>query len=245
MLTPRQQRFVEEYVRRALLPVLTPLAAAPGHPLPYLGNRSPCLVASIRRAAASALAPGSLSVVHVPSQALPRFVAVPDPTRPHVFMLLEDAIRPYLSSLHGGRDVAWSHAIRVTRDATLAPPGRAKDLIASIEASLRDRRLGTAVRLQYDAELPVDILTTLVDRTGARARRSLRGQRLHGLHRSPPALCRRRPAPAQGPAAAAAFRRRVRERAGHLERDPRRGHPRAPSLPRLRQRDPLRARGRG
>src|SRR4029434_4670125 len=102
-------------------------------------------------AAVSALVASSLSVIHVPSPALPRFVAVPDPACPHAFMLLEDAIRPYLSSMHGGRDVVWSHAIRVTRDATLATRGGAEDLIASIEASLRDRRLGTAVRLEYDA----------------------------------------------------------------------------------------------
>ena len=35
-----QQRFLEEYFRRTLLPVLTPLAVDPGHPFPYLGNRS-------------------------------------------------------------------------------------------------------------------------------------------------------------------------------------------------------------
>jgi polyphosphate kinase len=41
-----QQRFLEEYFRRTLLPVLTPLAVDPGQPFPYLGNGSLCLVAS-------------------------------------------------------------------------------------------------------------------------------------------------------------------------------------------------------
>ncbi len=162
-ITAEQRRFVEQHVRRLLPGTLTPLAVDPGRPFPYLGNRSLCIVASIRPAAASAMAASSLSVIHVPSPALPRFVAVPDSVRPHAFMLLEDAIRPYLSGIHGGRDVVWSHAIRVTRDATLATRGRAEDLIASIEASLRDRRLGAAVRLEYDAELPADVLATLVD----------------------------------------------------------------------------------
>jgi polyphosphate kinase len=162
-ITGEQQRFLEDHVRRALLPGLTPLAAAPDHPFPYLGNRSLCLVASVRAAASSAPSEDALSVIHVPNQALPRFVAVPDPARAHAFMLLEDAIRPYLSSIHGGHEVAWSRALRVTRDATLAPPGRAEDLIASLEASLRDRRLGTAVRLQHDAGLPPAVLTTLAN----------------------------------------------------------------------------------
>jgi hypothetical protein len=58
--------------------------------------------------------------------------ALPDSTGKHVFMLLEDLIRP-------------------------------EDMLASMEESLRQRGLGTAVRLQYDAGLPPDILAMLVD----------------------------------------------------------------------------------
>jgi polyphosphate kinase len=51
----------------------------------------------------------------------------------------------------------------VTRDSDIQL-GRASaaDLLTSIEASLRGRRMGDAVRLQYDADLPDDIRTTLV-----------------------------------------------------------------------------------
>jgi len=158
-----QERFLEEYFRRTLLPVLTPLAVDPRQPFPYLGNRSPCLVVSIRPSTPSALLASSLSVIHIPSQVLPRFVALPDPTGRHVFMLLEDVIRRHLPSIYNGYDVLASHAIRVTRDADLHTRGGPEDLLASIEEGVRERRLGTAVRLQYDADLPSDILATLVD----------------------------------------------------------------------------------
>jgi polyphosphate kinase len=158
-----QARFLEEYFRRTLLPVLTPLAVDPGHSFPYLGNRSPCLVVSIRPSAPSALPASSLSVIHIPSQILPRFVALPDPTGKHVFMLLEDVIRQHLPSIYNGYDVLSSHTIRVTRDADLHARGGPEDLLASIEEGVRERRLGTAVRLQYDADLPSDILATLLD----------------------------------------------------------------------------------
>jgi polyphosphate kinase len=158
-----QQRFLAEYFHRTLSPVLTPLAVDPGQPLPYLGDRSLCLVASIRPSAPSTLPASSLSVIHIPSPALPRFVALPDSTGKHVFMLLEDVIRLHLSSLYDGYDILSSHAIRVTRDADLTMRERPDDMLASMEESLRQRGLGTAVRLQYDAGLPPDILAMLVD----------------------------------------------------------------------------------
>jgi polyphosphate kinase len=158
-----QERFLGEYFHRTLLPVLTPLAVDPDHPFPYLGSRSPCLVVSIRPSTPSALLGSSLSVIHIPSQILPRFVKLPDPTGKHVFMLLEDVIRQHLPSLYNGYDVLSSHTIQVTRDADLHARGGPEDLLASIEEGVRDRRLGTAVRLQYDADLPPDILATLLD----------------------------------------------------------------------------------
>jgi polyphosphate kinase len=159
-----QQAFLEEFFRRSILPVLTPLAIDPGHPFPYLGNRSLCLVASIRPSIPSALPSTSLAVVHIPSQVVPRFVALPAPAGQYAFMLLEDVIRMQLPRLYRGYDILSCHAIRVTRDADLQiPRGRAQDLLSTIEASLRERRMGAAVRLQYDADLPPGVLTTLVE----------------------------------------------------------------------------------
>jgi polyphosphate kinase len=162
-ISEEQERFLEEYFRRTLLPVLTPLAVDSGRPFPYLGSRAPCLLVSVRPSTPSALPVSSLSVIHVPSQILPRFVALPDPAGKHVFMLLEDVIRQHLPSLYDGYDVLSSHTIQVTRDADLHARGGPEDLLASIEEGVRERRLGTAVRLQYDADLPSDILATLLD----------------------------------------------------------------------------------
>jgi polyphosphate kinase len=162
-LSGEQERFLEEYFRRTVLPVVTPLAVDPGHPFPYLGNRSLCLVASIRPSAPSALPQSSLAVIHIPSQVLPRFVPLPDPYGRHVFVLLEDVIRLQLPTLYTGYDILSTHAIRVTRDADIQMRGRPVDLLTSVEESLRGRRLGTAVRLQHDADLPPEILATLLE----------------------------------------------------------------------------------
>ncbi|HYB70310.1 MAG TPA: RNA degradosome polyphosphate kinase, partial [Candidatus Bathyarchaeia archaeon] len=78
-VTPEQQRFLEDYFRRTLLPVLTPLAIDPGHPFPHLANRSLCLVVSVRPVAPRALPHASLTVVHIPGHVVARFVALPAP----------------------------------------------------------------------------------------------------------------------------------------------------------------------
>src|SRR5713226_4778627 len=118
---------------------------------------------SIRPVAPSILPHSTLSVIHIPSQVLPRFIPLPDSPGKHSFMLLEDVIRLHLPTIYNGYEIVSSHAIRVTRDAYLQPRGGREDLLVSIEESLRERRLGTAVRLQHDGDLPPDILATLLD----------------------------------------------------------------------------------
>ena len=109
---------------------------------------------------------------------------------------------------------------------------------------LRERRLGTAVRLQYDADLPPDILTTLLDELELSPEDLYEGEgftafsdlfQLYAAVDLP--RLKDRPLP---PQPVPAFERR----AGHLERDPRAGRPRAPPVPHLRRRHALRARRR-
>jgi len=159
-----QERFLAEYFHRTLLPVVTPLAIDSGHPFPHLANRTLCLVVSLRSSAPSPLPATQLSVVHIPAQILPRFVALPAAAGQYAFILLEDVIRVNLPRLYHGYEIESSHAIRVTRDTDLQlVAARSDDLLTSIEQSLRERRMGSAVRLQYDTHLPSAVLATLVD----------------------------------------------------------------------------------
>jgi len=163
-VTAEQERFLEDYFRRTLMPILTPLAIDPGHPFPHLANRALCLVVTVKPVTASVLPHATLTVVHIPGQVVPRFVALPGPAGQHAFMLLEDVIRLQLPTLYTGYEIVSCHAIRITRDAEI-PLGRktAEDLLTSVEAGLRERRMGDAVRLQYDADLPAPLLAMLVD----------------------------------------------------------------------------------
>lgn len=89
--------------------MLTPFAVDPTRPFPYLGNRSLCLVAAIQPSTAPTPPHTRLSVSHISGQVLPRFIALPDPSHRHVFMLLEDVIRLRLPAIYTGYNVPSSH----------------------------------------------------------------------------------------------------------------------------------------
>jgi polyphosphate kinase len=159
-----QERFLEDYFQRTLYPIVTPLAIDPGHPFPYMANRSLCLVVSLRATMTSRLPHSDLSIVHIPSQVIPRFIALPTKEGQYAFMLLEDVLRHYLPRLYHGFDLLSTHAIRVTRDAEFGISWRrVEDLLMTIEQGVRERRMGDAVRLQYDPELPKEIVGQLVE----------------------------------------------------------------------------------
>ena len=103
------------------------------------------------------------------------------PTAPgqHAFMLLEDVIRLHLPRLYHGYEILSRHAIRVTRDADLdVLADGPSDLLASIEESLRERRIGRggapAVRRR---PARATSWPTLVDELELDARGPLRGRR--------------------------------------------------------------------
>jgi len=158
-----QERFLDEFFHRTLYPIVTPLAIDPGHPFPYLANRSLCLVVSLRTRIASRLPHTDLSIVHIPGQVTPRFIQLPGRDGQHAFMLLEDVLRHHLPRLYHGFEIHSCHAIRLTRDADFGLQRRAEDLLATIEQGIRERRMGDAVRLQYDPDLPREIVAQLVE----------------------------------------------------------------------------------
>ena len=161
--TEEQRRVLGDFFHRVVLPLLTPLAIDPGHPFPYLKHRSVFLVASIRASEPSTLPSTMLSVIPVPSAALPRFIALPDVAARHAFILLEDVIRLHLSMLYRDAEVLSSPTIRITRD------------------RCRDSRAGAPVRLEHDEDVPLHLLDTLLAELGLTAGDAYGGDSFVGL----------------------------------------------------------------
>ncbi len=163
-LSASQREYLDEYFRKTILPVVTPLAVDPGHPFPYLANGTLCLVAEIRKTQRSIFPHTNLSVIHLPTSVMPRFLELPSENGRQAFFMLEDVIRMNLDLFYNGYEVLNCASIRVTRDADVDYEEEgAEDLLTVIEEGIRNRRNGAAVRLQYDPGLSKRIRDILVD----------------------------------------------------------------------------------
>jgi polyphosphate kinase len=144
---------------KVIFPALTPLAVAPGRPFPYISNLSLSLAVLVRDPANGQTV---FARVKVPTEILPRFVAVRDTT---MFVALEDIIGHHLDSLFPGMEIVDYDVFRVTRDADLEVSDDAADLLQAVEDELRRRRFGEIVRVEVGAamsEVLRDELTNLI-----------------------------------------------------------------------------------
>src|SRR6202142_2374745 len=143
------------HFRRVIFPALTPLAVGPGQPFPYISNLSLSLGVVARDPDSGHT---TFARVKVPTEILPRFVALGDGAG---FVLLEDVIVHHLDALFPGMEIADYDFFRVTRDADLAISDEADDLLQAVEDELRRRRLGEVVRVEVGSHIAPRLLAEL------------------------------------------------------------------------------------
>ncbi|MDR1990315.1 MAG: polyphosphate kinase 1 [Acidobacteriaceae bacterium] len=154
---------VRQYLARRfnadIAPVLTPLAFDPGHPFPYMSNRSKNLAVVVRQGRQRRFAR-----VKVPDT-LPRFVEVPPhiSDRPGVtFAMLEDIMAENAQALFPGVDVMSADLFRIMRDTDIVLAiSEEEDLRESVDRSLKQLRHGAVTMLQVDNRMPKRVLEIL------------------------------------------------------------------------------------
>jgi polyphosphate kinase len=155
-LTDKQRRGFDALFQEKVFPILTPLAVDPGHPFPYISNRSLNLAVTVRDAFDERT---HFARVKVPPL-LPRFLTLPDNG---CFVPLEDVISANLERLFPGMQILANHTFRVTRDTELeVDDDGAEDLLQALEAELTRRRFSRAVRLEVEDVMPEKMLQLLV-----------------------------------------------------------------------------------
>ncbi|MDX1998450.1 MAG: polyphosphate kinase 1 [Thermoanaerobaculia bacterium] len=137
-----ERRFLDDYFRDKVFPLLTPLAVDPAHPFPFISNLSLSLAVAVRHPEDGDTRFARLKV----PDTLPRWVGLPHPFR---LIALEDLIALHLDRLFPGMEVVESWPFRVTRNADVQRAEEtAEDLLEAIQEELHERRFATVVRLE-------------------------------------------------------------------------------------------------
>ena len=169
-LNEQQKAWADDYFKRSIFPVLTPLAVDPAHPFPFMSNLSLNVAALIRDPDTGNQ---QFARVKVPQKILPRFVQIPTdlcariPTPCFTAVPLEQLVAFNLQMLFPGMTVEGHYFFRVTRDADLELRDlEADDLMEALQEGLRKRRMGgEVVRLEVADEMPDEIVQVLMEGT--------------------------------------------------------------------------------
>jgi polyphosphate kinase len=164
-MTALETRFLNE-----LFPVLTPLAIDPAHPFPFIPNLAFSLVLKIRRRSdgrtLNALVPIPAQVARFWELAAPRGSRRRSLRR---YLSLENVVSLFLGHLFPGCDIADQGVFRLIRDSDVEIEEEAEDLVREFEALLKQRRMGSVVRVELEAAMSEELRSFICESLHAQA----------------------------------------------------------------------------
>ncbi len=156
-LDDKQKQYLSDYFNEVVFPVITPMAVDNSRPFPLLANNS--LNLAVKLMVDEEI---KMAVLQVPAL-LDRYMRLPGDERHYI--LLEEVIKQNVCELFKGHEVQSVYAFRLTRNGDLAiDEDEAEDLLIEIEKSIKKRKWGAPVRLEYEKKMDSDILDFLTEK---------------------------------------------------------------------------------
>ena len=144
-----QKKWVQDYFRREVKPLLVPVGLDPAHPFPQVANKSLNFIVQLSGKDAFGKS-NDIAIVKVP-RVLPRVIPLPAKVAGHgkAFVLLSSVIRAHLNDLFPGREVGQFSQFRVTRNSDLSvDEEEVENLRTALRKGLQHRQYGQALRLE-------------------------------------------------------------------------------------------------
>lgn len=144
-----QKKWVKEYFKREVNPLLVPVGLDPAHPFPQVANKSLNFIVQLSGKDAFGRS-NDIAIVKVP-RVLPRVIPLPAKVAGHgkAFVLLSSVIRAHLNDLFPGREVGHFSQFRVTRNSDLSvDEEEVENLRTALRKGLQHRQYGQALRLE-------------------------------------------------------------------------------------------------
>jgi polyphosphate kinase len=158
-VTPEERARLQGVFLNQLFPVLTPLAIDPAHPFPFIPNLGFTLALKLKR---SSDRRELYALVPLPQQ-VPRFWEIPGAENGRRrkqgkrLIALENLVALFLDHLFPGCELLERGAFRLIRDSDIEIEEEAEDLVREFELLLKQRRLGSVVRVKIEASMPEDL----------------------------------------------------------------------------------------
>ncbi|MGE0405898.1 MAG: polyphosphate kinase 1 [Candidatus Korobacteraceae bacterium] len=158
--------FLNDYRKRELDPLLTPVTVDPAHPFPRVINKALCLGLVLRR---RRRASGTyMGVVTVP-RVLPRLIRLPSENGTDNYVFLADLVAAHAGQMYRGYEIVSAAPFRITRNSNLyVQEEESRSLLEAVRTELHNRRKGDAVRLEVEAEASAEIVDRLQSTFGLR-----------------------------------------------------------------------------
>ncbi|WP_310538757.1 RNA degradosome polyphosphate kinase [Phenylobacterium sp.] len=168
-VTAAEKEALKDTFASRLFPVLTPLAIDPAHPFPFIPNLAFSLALKLRRQSDGRLL---YALVPIPAQ-VARFWALPaTPSRRRKperrFISLENMVSLFLDHLFPDCEIEAQGVFRLIRDSDIEIEEEAEDLMREFEARLKQRRLGSVVRVEIEQAMPEELRAFIVSNLHAR-----------------------------------------------------------------------------
>lgn len=161
---PAQARWLRDFFRDEIMPVLSPLGLDPAHPFPKILNKSLNIVVELEGTDAYGRT-GHLAIVRAP-RSLPRIIQIPQNISggPDDFVFLSAMLAAFVDELFPGMQVKGAYQFRVTRNSELVVD---ESEVENLALALRDELIGRgylrAMRLEIAEQCPDAIVRILLD----------------------------------------------------------------------------------
>ena len=166
-ITKTERERLEPEFLNQLFAVLTPMAIDPAHPFPFLPNLGFSLALKLKRRTDNRTL---YALVPIPTQ-VKRFwpLATDGRSTPghKRYLTLESLLTLFIDHLFPGCDVIEGGVFRLIRDSDIEIEEEAEDLVMEFEEALKQRRMGSVVRIKIEASMPDDLRNFIIDQLDA------------------------------------------------------------------------------
>ncbi|HEY9002644.1 MAG TPA: polyphosphate kinase 1 [Mucilaginibacter sp.] len=166
--------FVKNYFRERLLATLVPIMLDEAQAFPELRDRAIYFFVKLTKNKKSRYA-----LIEIPDN-LSRFLVLPETNNLKFIILLDDIIRYALEDIFFifDHDTIEAYSIQLTRDAELDLDKEVSEkFIDALSKSLQKRKKGKPMRLLYDSEMPLEMVTYLVNKMDLHSESLIPGNR--------------------------------------------------------------------